>query len=165
MKLQGITDADWVETPSDRKSTLGVVFSVGSTIVSWYSRKRRSVALNSAEAEYMAASQAICEAIGMRKILIGLFGHGMEPTLIHCDNQSCIKLSENLVFHGRSKHIDIRYHHVRDCVQRRIAMLQYISTEEQDAGILTKALSRGKFEFHWSRIGAVQNPFLAKREC
>lgn len=101
----------------------------------------------------------------MRKILVGLFGHRMEPTLIHCDNQIRIKLSENPFFHDRSKHIDIRYHHLRDCVQRRIAMLQYICTEEQDVGILTKALSRGKFEFHRSMLGVVQNPFLAKREC
>jgi len=66
----------------------------------------------------------------MRKILIGLFSQGMEATLIHCDNQSCIKLFENLVFHDRSKHIDISYHHLRDCVQGSIVMLEYIPIEE-----------------------------------
>jgi hypothetical protein len=60
---------------------------------------------SSAEAEYMAASQAACEAIWMRKILVGLFGQRMDPTVIYCDNQSCIKLSENPVFHDRSKHM------------------------------------------------------------
>jgi hypothetical protein len=127
--------------------------------------KQRSVALSSAEAEYMAASQATCEAIWMRKILVGLFGSHLDPTVIYCDNQSCIKLSINPVFHDRSKHIDIRYHHLRDCVQRKIMLLQYIPTEDQDADILTKALTRSKFEYHRDRIGVKDNPFLVEREC
>jgi len=113
----------------------------------------------------MAASQATCEAIWMWKILVGLFDQRMDPTVIYCDNQSCIKISKNPVFHDRSKHIDIRYHHLKDCVVRRIMLLQYISTEEQDANILTKAFSKCKFEFHRDRIGVADNPFLVEREC
>eukprot|EP00253_Pinus_taeda_P014202 PITA_14202 len=89
----------------------------------------------------------------------------MDPTVIYYDNQSCIKLSENPVFHDRSKHINIQYHHLRDCVARRIMLLQYISTEEQDDDILTKASSKCKFEFHRDRIGVADNPFLVEREC
>ena len=81
----------------------------------------------------------------MRKIPVGLFGRQMDPTVIYCDNQSCIKPSVNQFFHDRSKHIDIWYHHLRDCVQRRIVSLEYILTEEHDGDILMKALSRGKF--------------------
>ena len=113
----------------------------------------------------MVASQATCEAISMRKILVGLFGQRMDPTVIYCDKQSCIQLSKNLVFHDRSKHIDIQYHHLRDCVVKRIMLLLYISTEEQDANILTKALSKCKFEFHKGMIGVTDNPFLVEREC
>ena len=105
MKLCGFTDVDWVGSPTERKSTSGGIFSIGSTTVSWYSRKQRSVALSSAEVEYMAASLAACEAIWMRKILVGLFGSHLEPTVIYCDNQSCIKLSANPIFHDRSKHM------------------------------------------------------------
>eukprot|EP00253_Pinus_taeda_P009127 PITA_09127 len=130
VKLCGFTDADWAGSPTDRKSTLGGVFSIGSTTVSWYSRKQRSVALSSTEAKYMAASLAAYEAIWMRKILVGLFGSHLDPTVIYYDNQSCIKLTANLVFHDRSKHIDIRYHHIRNCVQRRIMLLSYIPTED-----------------------------------
>jgi len=101
----------------------------------------------------------------MQKILVGLFGQMMDPTVIYYDNQSCIKLSENLVFHDRAKNIDICYHHLRDCVVKRIMMLLYISTEEQDPDILTKALSKGKFEFHRDRIRVANNPFLVEREC
>jgi hypothetical protein len=84
--------------------------------VSWFSRKQNSVALSSAEAEYMAVSQASCEALWLLKMLVGLFGVQLRPTVIYCDNQSCIKLSENPVFHDRSKHIEIRYHFIRDYV-------------------------------------------------
>jgi hypothetical protein len=153
VKFHGFTDADWVGNPTDRKSTSGGIFSIGSTTFSWYSKKQRSMALSLAEAEYMAASQAACEAIWMRKILVGLFGSHLEPTLIYCDNQSCIKLSINHVFHDISKHIDIQYHHLRDCVQRKIMLLQYIPMEDQDVDILMKALTRSKFEYHRDRIG------------
>ena len=74
LKLHGFTDADWAGSPTDRKSTSGGIFSIISTTIFWYSRKQRSVALSSVEAKYMAASLAACEAIWMRKILVGLFG-------------------------------------------------------------------------------------------
>jgi len=86
VKLCGFTNVDWIGSPMDRKSTSGGAFSIGSTTVSWYNRKQRSMALSSAEAEYMAASLATCEAIWMRKILVGLFGSHLDPTVIYCDN-------------------------------------------------------------------------------
>eukprot|EP00253_Pinus_taeda_P014468 PITA_14468 len=165
VKLQGFTDVDWVGIPSDRKRTSRGIFNLGSDVVSQYSRKQRSIALNSAVAEYMAASQAACEAIWMWKILVGLFGQIMDLIVIYCDNHSCIKISQNPVFHDKSKHIDIYYHHLRDCVVKRIMMLLYISTKEQGVDILTKALSKGKFEFHRDRIEVADNPFLVEREC
>eukprot|EP00253_Pinus_taeda_P004624 PITA_04624 len=116
--------------PSDRKSTSRGILNLGSAVVSWYNRKQRSVALSLAKVEYMAISQVACEAIWMWRILVGLFGQMMDPTVIYYDNQSCIKIFEDRVFHDRSKHIDIRYHHLRDCVVKRIMMLQYILTEE-----------------------------------
>ena len=85
--------------------------------------------------------------------------------MIHCDNQSCIKIWVNLVFHDRSKHIDIRYHHIRYCVHRKIMLLQYIPMEDQDADILTKALTKSKFEYHRCRIGVKDNPYLVESEC
>ena len=129
MNLHGFTDADWAGSPTDRKSTSGGIFSIGSTTVSWYNRKQRPMALSSVEAEYMVASLAACKAIWMRKILVSLFGFHLDPTVIYCDNQSCNKLSVNLVFHDRSKHINIPYHHIRDYVQQKIMLLQYIPTE------------------------------------
>ena len=85
--------------------------------------------------------------------------------MIHCDNQSCIKISINPVFHDRSKNIYIWYHHVIDCVQRKIMLLQYIPMEDQDADILMKVLTRRKFEYHRGRIEVKDNTFLFEREC
>ena len=101
----------------------------------------------------------------MRKILVGLFGSHLDTIMIHCDNQSCIKLSINHVFHDRSKNLDIWYHHIRDYVHQKIMLLQYIPTEDRDADILTKVLTRSKFEYHRDRIGVKDNPFLVEKEC
>jgi len=102
---------------------------LGSAVISWYNKKIIFLALSLAKFEYMVNSQVPCEAIWIKMILVFLFSQGTEPTLIHCDNQSCIKHSKNPVFHDRSKHIDIKYHHLRDC-NRRIFMLQCIPTDE-----------------------------------
>jgi len=112
----------------------------------------------------MARSQTTCEAIWMQKILVGLFDERMDPTVIYCDNQSCIKLSENPVFHDRSKHIDIRYHHLKDCVFRRSCCCSIFRPSKM-LTFLTKALSNCKFKFHRDRIGVAGNPFLVEREC
>ena len=98
-------------------------------MVSWSSRKHGSVALSTVEAEYISASDASQEAIWLRKLLFDLFDSSLEPVVIHCDNQSYVKLSENPVFHDRSKHIEMRYHYVRDMVQRRVVSLPYIPTD------------------------------------
>jgi hypothetical protein len=138
---------------------------LGSGVVSGFNRKQKLVGLSSIEVEYMAANLAACEAIWLWKLLMGLFGQEMENTVIHCENQSCIKLSENPVFHDRSKHNEIIFHFIRDCVQKGIVKLQYVPTSEQVADILTKALMKGKFVFFGDKLGVVQNTFLAKREC
>ena len=86
VRLVGYMDSDWVGCASDRKSTSGCCFGLGSTVVSWISWKQQSVALSSVEVEYMAASLASCEAIWLRKMLFGLFGQTLRPSVIYCDN-------------------------------------------------------------------------------
>ena len=85
---------------------------MGSTMISWSSRKQSSVALSTAEAEYIAASDVGKEAVWLCKLLTGLFGDVLETTVIQCDNQSCVKLSKNHVFHDKLKHIETRYHYL-----------------------------------------------------
>ena len=125
-------------------------------MISLKSRKQSSISLSTAEAEYIVACSANYEAIGLRKLLTDLFDLEMKATMILCDNQSCIKMTENLVFHDRSKHIEIRYHYIRYMVQRGVLKLQYVSTDEQVANVLTKPLSRVKFEYFRDKLGIVQ---------
>eukprot|EP00253_Pinus_taeda_P004400 PITA_04400 len=128
--LTGFTDANWVGSSVDRKSTTGYCFNIGSGMTSWCSRKQKFVALRSTKAEYMVVRTTLCEAIWLRKLLVNLFNRRIDATRIMCDNQSCIKLFENPVFHNRSKHIDIRCHFVIDCVQRGAVQLSYTRTGE-----------------------------------
>ena len=106
-RLYGYTDADWAGSISDRKSTSGGCYSLGSAMISWFSRKQSSVAVSTTEVEYKAAFFASCEAIWLQKLLSGLFNLELDTTVILCDNQSCIKMTENPEFHDRSKHIEI----------------------------------------------------------
>ena len=117
------------------------------------------------EAEYIAASNASREAVWLRKLISGLFGEKLETTIIHCDNRSCIKLTENPVFHDRSKHIDLKYHYIRDMVHRNVIKLKYIATDDQVADILTKSLQLAKFALFRGKLGVAKNASLAKREC
>jgi hypothetical protein len=165
LSLQGYADADWAGRAVDRKTTFGCCFTLGSAMVSWCNRKQSSVALSTAEAEYIALSVAVREAVWLRKVLTDLFDHEMDPTIIHCDNQSCVKLSENPVFHDRSKHIEIKYHYIRDMVQRKAVHVQYLPTHEQIADVFTKPRAKMKFEYFRETLGLVENASLAEREC
>jgi hypothetical protein len=86
-----------------------------------------------------------------------------QHTMVDCDNQSCIKLTKNLVFHDRSKHIDMKYHYIQDLVQRKTVKLQYIATSEQVANILTKPLTLRQFVQLRGKISMAENDSLAER--
>ena len=152
INLEGYVDSDWVGSAIDRKSTSGCCFSMGLGVLSWFSRKRSYVVLSTAEAEYVATCSASCEAVWLRKLLFDLFDIQMDATCIHCDNRSCKKLSENPVFHDKSKHIKIKYHYIRDMVQRGAVKLQYVATDEQIADVL----ARVKFEYFREKLGVLQ---------
>jgi hypothetical protein len=133
-------------------------------MVSWCSRKQSSVALSIAEAEYIALSVEIHEVVWLHKLLIELFDHEMDPTIIHCDNQSCVKLFENPMFHDRSKHVEIKYDYIKDMVQRKVVHVQYLPTHEKIVDIFTKPLAKMKFEYFRERLG-LENASLDEREC
>ena len=97
-------------------------------MISWFSRKQFCVELSTDEEKYVAACSASCEAVWLRKLLFDFFDLQMDATCIYCDNQSCVKLSDNPVFHDKLKHIEIKYHYIRDMVQRGAVKLQYVAT-------------------------------------
>jgi hypothetical protein len=105
-------ESDWAGSAVDRKSTFGCCFTLGSFMVSWSSRKQTFVALNTAEEEYIALSMLVCEAVWLRKLLAYLSKHVLDSTISHYDNQSCMKISDNPMFHDKLNHIDIKYHYI-----------------------------------------------------
>jgi hypothetical protein len=156
VQMHGFTNSDWAGSEDDRKSTFGICFSLGSTIISWASMKQKFVALNTTKVEYIAACDACTEVVWLYKLVFGLFDQVLDSTVIYCDNQRCVKLSENLVFHDMSKHIEIKYYFIRDKVQKGEVVLQYISTNEKTYDILTKPLSKIKFSYLRDKMGLME---------
>lgn len=123
-----------------------MAFYLNESLVTWVSQKQRCVALSSCEAEFMAATAAACQAIWLRKVMMQIAGESIVPVVIYIDNKSAIDLAKNPTFHGRSKHIDIRYHFIRECVERGEIIVKHINSENQRADSLTKALFAVKFD-------------------
>ena len=111
--LIGFCDSKWAGDMDSRKSITYYCFSLGSRVVSWVSKKQPTVALSSTEADYKSACFASCEAMWLRRIFGDLGIAQSKPTHLSCDNQSCMAIAKNLVFHARTKHIEIQYHFVQ----------------------------------------------------
>jgi hypothetical protein len=139
-----------------RKSTTGVFFFLGDNPVSWQSQKQKVVALSSCEAEYIAATTAACQGIWLARLLGDFREEEPKAATLMVDNQSAISLIKNPVFHERSKHIDLRFHYIRECVEKGQILVEFTSTESQLADILTKPLGRVKFQEMRGRIGVAQ---------
>ncbi|XP_074579105.1 secreted RxLR effector protein 161-like [Curcuma longa] len=145
MELVGYTDSDWARDVKTRKSTSGYAFHLGSAIFSWSSKKQQVVALSTTEVEYIAVTNCATQAIWLRKILDFLQHKQDDSTIIFCDNKSTIALSKNPVFHGRSKHIDIKYHKIREWVAEKQINIEYCPSEYQVADIFTKPMKTENF--------------------
>ena len=113
------------------------------------------MALSTTKAEYIALSMSVCEAVWLRKLLADLSEHVLDSTIIHYGNQSCVKIPKNLVFHNKSNHIEIKYHYIRDMVQRKEVPVQYLPTNKQVVDVLAKpgqSSSTSVAELAWQRM-------------
>lgn len=131
------------------------MFTLFDSIVSWESRKQRTTALSSTEAEYMAISDAVKEAIYLRRFIKDLFFELPSTLRIFNYNNGARKLAENPVFHVRTKHIDVRHHFIREVLDRGILKIEYLPTEVMPADILTKGLSKLKHDRCIKLLGLV----------
>lgn len=151
-ELHGFCDSDWGADVNDRKSYSGYVFKWHGGAISWSSKKQATVALSTAEAEYMALSAASQESlwlIQLRKEILG----SKSPTVIFCDNKSAIDMSSNAVYSARTKHIDIRHHFIRKLVKRGMIELKHIETGKMTADNLTKGVAIEKHKFCTKEMG------------
>jgi hypothetical protein len=142
--LIGYSYSDYAGCKVDRKSTSGTCQFLGRSLVSWSSKKQTSVALSTAEAEYVAAEQCCAQLLWMRQTLRD-FGYNLSRVPLLCDNESAIHMADNHVEHSRTKHIDIRHHFLRDHPQKGDIEVYHISTENQLADIFTKSLDEKTF--------------------
>ncbi|XP_075077321.1 secreted RxLR effector protein 161-like [Nicotiana tabacum] len=144
--LIGYSDRDWAGSIDDRKTTSENVFSLGSGAIFWCSKKQDVVALSSSEAEYVAVTSAVCRAIWLRSLLVDV-RHPKEGAMkVFCYNKAMIAMTKNLAFHRRTKHIDIRYHFIRNLTAKGEIELKFCSTKDQIADVLTKALTQAKHD-------------------
>lgn len=153
-KLTGYTDSDWASCPDTRQSVRGYIWSLGSGALSWAVRKQRTVATSSCKAEYMAAFESAQEGIWLRALLQGIgIDLTNQPTQIYCDNDSAIALSEDPLLHVHVKHVDIKYHFLRERVQSNELVVLRVPSKENTADIFTKALSTPSFTYLRPRLG------------
>nr|GFC08894.1 ribonuclease H-like domain, reverse transcriptase, RNA-dependent DNA polymerase [Tanacetum cinerariifolium] len=127
----------------------------GESPISWSTQKQATVALSSYESEFIAATAATTQALWLKRLLSKLTHSEEEKVTIRVDNKSAIALMKSLVFHGRSKHIDTKYHFIRECVEREDIQVEFVSGEYQKANILTKALPKIKFLTMRQLIGLI----------
>ena len=129
LDLLGYSDSDFAGSRVDRKSTSGGCHLLGRSLVSWSSKKQNSVALSTAEAEYIAAGACCAQILYMKQILLD-FGVQLDRIPLLCDNESAVKIAKNLVQHSRTKHIDIRHHFLRDPEAKGDISFQGVRSEE-----------------------------------
>jgi hypothetical protein len=155
--LLSYSDSDYAGCKLDRKSTLGTCQFLGRSLVSWSSKKQNSVALSTAEAEYVAADACCAQLLWMKQTLKDYGCHFTHIPLL-CDNESGIKLANSLVSHSSTKHIDICHHFLRDHETKGDIVLSHVSTDKQLDDIFTKPLDE-------SRFGSLRNELNILDSC
>ncbi|GKC40169.1 hypothetical protein Tco_1052553 [Tanacetum coccineum] len=161
--LTAFADADHAGCQDTKRSTSGSMNLLGDKLVRWSSKKQKSTAISSTKAEYIALSGCCAQILWMRSQLTD-YGLGFNKIPLYCDNKSAIALCCNNVQHSRSKHIDIRYHFIKEQVENGVVELYFVRTEYQLADIFTKALGRERLDFLINKLGMrSMSPEMLKR--
>lgn len=152
-ELHAFSDADWASDIDKRRSCTGYVVMMSGAAITWRSQRQETVAQSSTEAEYLALSTTVKEMAWVTQFVDELCNTNTKPITVYCDNQSAIKLGAVEAFRERTKHIDVRHHHIRERVEENAIKLQYISTNEMTADALTKPLTGEKTQKFAAKMG------------
>jgi hypothetical protein len=150
--LLAYTDSDYGGANLDRKSTSGGCQFLGERLVSWQCKKQSTVSTSTAEAEYVAAASCCAQVLWIQNQMLD-YGLTFLKTPIFIDNNSAISIINNPVKHSKTKHIEIRYHFIRDCNEKRLIQIFKVHTDNQYADLFTKAFDVGRFTFLITSIG------------
>lgn len=156
--LKVYCDADWAQDKQDRKSTSGNIVFIGNSCISWKSRKQNSVTLSSTEAEYVSLAQACQELIWIISLTEDLGLEQKLPIKIMEDNQSAIKISQSEKHNSRVKHIDVKYHYIRELQKQNIVEVDYCPSQQMISDMLTKPLPKPSFEMHRNAVNLIPAP-------
>lgn len=151
--IEGYCDADWAGNVDDRQSTTGYVFVHQSAAISWATKKQKTVALSSTEAEFMAITAAIQESVWLKRLEADLCPGSKNRITIHCDNKGAIHVALNSNYSSRTKHVDIKAKFIRQKIDDEEVHLEYLSTSEMIADVLTKAVTPPKLKYFRDKFG------------
>ena len=147
LRLIGYNDADWGSDLDECKSTSSYALLLNNGVITWSSKKQLYIALSTMEAEYVACSTAVQEAVWLRRFFqhLEVVKDASDPMTIHCDSTAALAYAKDPKYHGKTKHIDIRYHSIHDIVTHKEVVLKHISTTRMIANPLTKPIGRDAF--------------------
>nr|GEU33819.1 retrovirus-related Pol polyprotein from transposon TNT 1-94 [Tanacetum cinerariifolium] len=154
--VDGFVDADNAKDPDKGRSITGYVFMIHGCVVSWKATLQHVVALSTTEAEYMALTEANKESIWLKGLLIEL-GVNLRSVVVNYDNQSAIHLSRNALFHERTKHINVRYHFIKEIMESKEIEVAKIGTKDNAADAFTKVVPGPKFKYCMKILGVGMN--------
>ena len=151
-QVRGYCDSDYAGDLDTMRSTAGYVFLLAGGAISWSSKRQQIVAVSSTEAEYMAATHASKEALWLKRFVSDL-GWEQSTVKVFCDNQSALKMMKNPTYHARTKHISVQYHFIRELIEAKELVFQFVGTNLQCADFLTKGVTREKLELFRFEVG------------
>jgi hypothetical protein len=155
LRLIGFSDADWGGDVDQSKSTSGCAFLLNDSAILWRSKKQSCIALSTMEAEYVACSAATLDAVWLKNFLyhLKIVKSASDLVTIYCDNTAAIAVVKDPKYHGKTKHIKMRYHYIREAITKQDVILKHISTNSMVTDPLTKPIARDVFVRHVRSLG------------
>ena len=155
LSLQAFSDSNWAGCPISHRSTTSYCVFLGSSLISWRTKRQKTISLSLAKAKYRAMTGACCKLSWLRSLLIDLRILHPKPTLLYCDNTTALHIAANLVFHERTRHIEMDCPFIRDKIQDGSIVTKHVASTNQLADVFTKPLEKEAFSTMMRKLGVL----------